>query len=101
MPGATRGFLGRRRQSDARLPPGQYDVGADWPGLTAEPTPPIEPATWSMVVDSRVVSPPTWSRDYAHPAPESHFRRAMHYVNWRSKFDAWCSGVSVDTLLQA
>ena len=36
MPGPTRGFLGRRRTaSDPRLPPGQYDVGGDWPVLTA------------------------------------------------------------------
>src|SRR4051812_35671466 len=32
VPGPTRGFLGRRRTaSDPRLPPGQYDVGGDWP----------------------------------------------------------------------
>ena len=26
----TRGFLGRRREIDPRLPPGQYDVGSDF-----------------------------------------------------------------------
>ena len=36
--GFTRGFEGRRRPPrDERLPPGQYDVGSDWPVLTAEP----------------------------------------------------------------
>ena len=32
----TRGFLGRSKNRDPRLPPGQYDVGSDWPVLTAE-----------------------------------------------------------------
>ena len=32
----TRGFFGRRQDRDPRLPPGQYDVGSDWPVLTAE-----------------------------------------------------------------
>src|SRR3712207_412352 len=39
----TRGFLGRRRDRNPRLPPGQYDVGSDWSLLTAEPTPRIAP----------------------------------------------------------
>ena len=54
MAGSTRGFLGRRRDRDPRLPPGQYDVGSDWPVLTAEPTPRIAPETWSITVDGRV-----------------------------------------------
>ena len=36
----TRGFTGRRQAArDGRLPPGQYDVGRQWPVLTAEVTP--------------------------------------------------------------
>jgi len=31
----TRGFFGRRRERDPRLPPGQYDVGSGWPVLRA------------------------------------------------------------------
>jgi hypothetical protein len=50
MAGPTRGFLGRRRERDPRLPPGQYDAGRDWPVLTAEPTPRISPETWSKVI---------------------------------------------------
>jgi hypothetical protein len=41
----TRGFRGRGPR-DPRLPPGQYDVGSDWPVLTAEATP-------SLKTDSR------------------------------------------------
>ena len=54
MAGPTRGFLGRRRERDPRLPPGQYDAGRDWPVLTAEPTPRISPETWSISVDGHV-----------------------------------------------
>ena len=43
----TRGFVGKRRGQERRLPPGQYDTGASWPVLTAEATPRIEPERWS------------------------------------------------------
>ena len=33
MATVTRGFLGRRREHDPRLPPGQYDTGNEWPVL--------------------------------------------------------------------
>ena len=56
---ATRGFLGRRRSIDPRLPPGQYDTGADWPVLTAEVTPRLDPVSWTMTVDGLVENPST------------------------------------------
>ena len=40
---ATRGFVGQRRERDPRLPPGQYDTGSDFPVLTAEATPRLDP----------------------------------------------------------
>ena len=55
MAGSTRGFFGRARKQDPRLPPGQYDVGSDWPVLTAEVTPRIVPERWSITVDGLVV----------------------------------------------
>ena len=100
MPGPTRGFLGRR-QRDPRLPPGQYDVGADWPVLTAEPTPRVTPETWSITVDGLVEQPTTWNWEQAHQLPGSEYRGPIHCVTTWSKFDTWFSGVSVDTLLEA
>ena len=45
MTGPTRGFFGRAHAArDPRLPPGQYDVGKDWPVLTAEVTPGCAPS---------------------------------------------------------
>jgi DMSO/TMAO reductase YedYZ molybdopterin-dependent catalytic subunit len=101
VPGVTRGFLGRRRDRDPRLPPGQYDVGGDWPVLTAEPAPRIAPETWSITVDGRVESPTTWSWDEAHRLPPSEYRGDIHCVTTWSKFDTRFGGVSVDTLLDA
>ena len=51
----TRGFLGRRpAERDGRLPPGQYDVGDDWPVLTAEVTPRLATDTWTFRVEGAV-----------------------------------------------
>src|SRR4051812_17265423 len=63
MPPPPRGFFGRRHERAPRLPPGQYDVGNDWPVLTAEPTPRIAPETWSITVDGKVANPSTWTWD--------------------------------------
>jgi DMSO/TMAO reductase YedYZ molybdopterin-dependent catalytic subunit len=60
---ATRGFTGRlHRERDPRLPPGQYDVGSDWPVLTAEATPRLDPDRWTMTVDGLVENAHTWSK---------------------------------------
>src|SRR3954447_19141986 len=97
----TRGFFGRRRERDPRLPPGQYDVGNDWPGLTAEPTPRIAPETWSITVDGKVANPTTWTWDQIHELPRSEYHGDIHCVTTWSKFGMSWAGVSVDTLLAA
>jgi DMSO/TMAO reductase YedYZ molybdopterin-dependent catalytic subunit len=83
------------------LPPGQYDVGSDWPVLTAEPTPRVTPETWSITVDGRVERPTTWSWDEAHQLPRSEYRGDIHCVTTWSKFGTWFAGISVDALLDA
>ncbi|SDF47586.1 sulfite oxidase-like oxidoreductase [Klenkia brasiliensis] len=99
MPGPTRGFLGRTRPArDPRLPPGQYDVGADWPVLTAEPTPRISPETWSITVAGHVEAPTTWDWDGVHALPRSEYRGDIHCVTTWSKFDTQFAGVSLDAL---
>lgn len=57
----NRGFGGRRRATRQGLPPGQYDVGQDWPVLTAEVTPHLDTERWTMTVDGLVATPTTWS----------------------------------------
>ncbi|GAA4102827.1 sulfite oxidase-like oxidoreductase [Nocardioides kongjuensis] len=97
----TRGFLGRRRGHEGRLPPGQYDTGAGWPVLTAEATPEVDTARWSLTVDGLVDQPTTWTWDEIHRLPGSSFLGDIHCVTAWSKFDVSFRGVSVDELLAA
>jgi DMSO/TMAO reductase YedYZ molybdopterin-dependent catalytic subunit len=101
----TRGFLGRRRQSerDPRLPPGQYDVGKSWPVLTAEPTARIDPERWSLSIDGLVANPTSWSladlRTLAG-TDEDTYRGDIHCVTTWSKLDTSFTGIRLDTLLE-
>ena len=96
----TRGFT-RRREREDRLPPGQYDVGADWPVLTAEVTPNVDPQRWTISVDGLVARPTTWTWDQAHALPQSEYHGDIHCVTTWSKLGTWFGGVSVDVLLDA
>ena len=101
MATSTRGFFGRaHKERDPRLPPGQYDVGADWPVLTAEVTPRIVPERWSITVDGLVSTPTTWTWAEAHALPASRYEGDIHCVTTWSKLDTTFSGVSVDDLLE-
>jgi DMSO/TMAO reductase YedYZ molybdopterin-dependent catalytic subunit len=97
----TRGFSGRGRTDDGRLPPGQYDTGRSWPVLTAEVTPKLDTATWTFTVDGEVERPTTWTWDEIRALPPSTYEGAIHCVTTWSKFDMTWAGVSVDTLLDA
>src|SRR5882672_6804738 len=95
----TRGFTGRARTADPRLPPGQYDTGRTWPVLTAEATPKLDTASWTFTIDGLVEHPTTWSWDEIHALPQDTYDGAIHCVTTWSKFDMHWEGVSVDTLL--
>ena len=95
----TRGFTGRRGARDPRLPPGQYDAGADWPVLSAEVTPTLSTDTWAFAIDGLVEQPTTWSWDEIHALPESTYSGDIHCVTTWSKLGMTWSGVSIDTLL--
>ena len=96
----TRGFKGRGGQArDTRLPPGQYDIGSDWPVLTAESTPKLLTAEWSFSVGGLVRNPARWTWEEIHALGSSSYRGDIHCVTTWSKFDVSFSGVSVDTLL--
>ena len=97
----TRGFTGRPRVGRPdRLPPGQYDTGADWPTLTAEVTPHLVPDEWTMTVDGLVEHPVTWTWREIHALPGSSYFGDIHCVTTWSKLDTTFTGVSVDTLLE-
>jgi len=100
MSGPTRGFLGRGRAArDPRLPPGQYDTGSDFPVLTAEVTPRLDPDRWTMSIDGSVANPQTWTWEDLHLLPQSQYRGDIHCVTTWSKLDTSFGGVSVDLLL--
>jgi DMSO/TMAO reductase YedYZ molybdopterin-dependent catalytic subunit len=103
----TRGFTGRRRQAerDPRLPPGQYDVGASWPVLTAESTPRVDPERWSLTVDGLVANPTSWSlRELkalaSDPSGRDTYRGDIHCVTTWSKLDTSFTGIALDRLLE-
>jgi len=98
---ATRGFFRRRPEGPAgRLPPGQYDVGGNWPVLTAEATPRIPRESWTLSVDGLVDRPTTWTWDTVQQLPRSSYHGDIHCVTTWSKFDVVFAGVSVDSLLE-
>ena len=96
----TRGFSGRRAR-DPRLPPGQYDVGQDWPVLTAEATPRLSTDNWSFTVEGLVEEKVSWSWAEIMALPRSQFMGDIHCVTTWSKLGVRFRGVSVDTLLAA
>jgi DMSO/TMAO reductase YedYZ molybdopterin-dependent catalytic subunit len=102
MANPTRGFLGRGRAArDPRLPPGQYDVGQDWPVLTAEVTPRPDLSAWTFRVEGLVASPTTWTWEQIQALEPSSYSGDIHCVTTWSKLGVNFSGVSVDTLLDA
>ncbi len=58
----TRGFSGRRRGRDPRLPPGQTLVD-DWPVLSAGRTPRIDTADWAFTITTEDGTVHRWSGD--------------------------------------
>src|SRR5262245_58961004 len=99
MAGFTRGFTGRGRNRDARLPPGQYDTGKQWPTPPAEVTPKLDVATWTFTVEGLVDRPTTWTWDEIHALEPSSYSGDIHCVTTWSKLGVHFGGVSVDTLL--
>jgi len=100
VPGVSRGFIGRGRSEHRdRLPPGQYDVGAGWPVLTAEVLPRLDPERWTMTVDGLVLEGRSWTWQEMHDLPQSEYHGDIHCVTTWSKFDTTFGGVSVDVLL--
>ncbi len=98
----TRGFAGRgHAERNPGLPPGQYDVGSDWPVLTAEPTPSLSTSSWTFAVEGLVNRPVSWTWDEIHALAEATYEGAIHCVTTWSKFGVHFAGVSVDTLLAA
>jgi DMSO/TMAO reductase YedYZ molybdopterin-dependent catalytic subunit len=96
----TRGFTGKSNTSDPskRLPPGQHVV-ANFPVLTAGPTPRINTEGWtfSVKVGPRTVA--TWNWAEFNALPQTKMTRDIHCVTTWSKLNTFWEGVLIDDLL--
>ena len=94
----SRGFQGRRRPSDHRLPPGQYET-TDFPVLSAGPTPRVDKETWQFTVVTETGERHSWSWRELMALPAERPVVDLHCVTKWSKFDMPWQGVSLDLLL--
>ena len=97
----TRGFRGRQRvdaPSD-RVPPGQYAT-ADFPVLSAGPTPRVPLDKWRLTVVTEAGDERSWDWDQFRLLPSESVTVDIHCVTKWTKLDTVWEGVSVDTLLQ-
>ena len=100
MAGFTRGFRGQDRgERDPRLPPGQYDAGAEWPVLNAEVTPTLATESWTFRIDGLVEQPTTWTWEEIHALTPATYDGAIHCVTTWSKLDIPWEGVQLSTVI--
>jgi DMSO/TMAO reductase YedYZ molybdopterin-dependent catalytic subunit len=95
----TRGFQGRGRSTDGRVPPGQH-VTDDFPVLTAGPTEFVDTSEWEMTVtDGMATSKFDW--DGLHELSMETITTDIHCVTHWSKFDTTWRGVPIEVLFDA
>ena len=103
-PPLSRGFRGRRGGADAaaaaRVPPGQH-VTADFPVLSAGPTPRTRPEDWSFALQHGGSLLAKWSWAEFNALPQTRITVDIHCVTKWSKLDTEWEGVTVDALLAA
>lgn len=92
------GFSGRRRAGGQELPPGQYLV-ADFPVLSAGPTPGVDLDSWRLRITTETgqVHAFDWAAFLALPGED--ITADVHCVTKWSRLGTHWRGVSVDTLL--
>ena len=93
------GFLGRRREHDDRVPPGQY-VTHDFPVLTAGPTEVVPTDRWQLTVSDGTTSE-TFDWDSLHALGLQTLTTDIHCVTHWSKLGTSWRGVPVSTLFEA
>jgi DMSO/TMAO reductase YedYZ molybdopterin-dependent catalytic subunit len=94
----SRGFKGRKRPDDGKLPPGQY-LTRDFPVLSAGPTPRIKDGSWQFTIKTETGEVHRWDWAQFTALPAEKITKDIHCVTKWSKFDTNWRGVSLDTLL--
>ncbi|GAA3754206.1 molybdopterin-dependent oxidoreductase [Salinactinospora qingdaonensis] len=94
----SRGFRGRRADSDTHLPPGQY-LTEDFPVLTAGPTPRVDTDTWTFTLTTETGRSQSWTWKDFLALPQEHPHTDIHCVTRWSKLATDWTGVALDTFL--
>ena len=97
---ATRGFTGRRGPPEVqdRVPPGQ-SLTADFPVLSAGPTPHVDTKDWSFTLKVGPKPIKTWNWVEFGALKQTQLVRDIHCVTTWSKLDTSWSGVLIDDIL--
>jgi len=93
---ATRGFQGRARRADDRVPPGQYATD-DFPVLTAGPTIDIPTDEWELTVTDGITSK-TYDWAALQGFEMTQLVTDIHCVTHWTKLDTAWEGVAISTL---
>jgi DMSO/TMAO reductase YedYZ molybdopterin-dependent catalytic subunit len=93
----SRGFGGRRRESNPELPPGQY-LTQDFPVLSAGPTPKIDTAEWTFSVQNESGAVQAWNWEQFHELGLEDIHTDIHCVTRWSKLGTAWRGVSLDKI---
>ena len=94
----SRGFTGRRRPDDDRLPPGQY-LEAGFPVLQTGPTEIVDTATWRFTITSETGEMHGWTWEQFRALPAEKVTTDIHCVTQWTKLDTTWRGVPCDVLL--
>lgn len=94
----SRGFGTRRRESDERLPPGQY-LTEDFPVLSAGPTPRIDTAEWAFDLTGLDGASRRWTWEQLMAMPIEEVTTDIHCVTRWSKLGTRWRGIPLDAVL--
>jgi DMSO/TMAO reductase YedYZ molybdopterin-dependent catalytic subunit len=94
----TRGFTGSGRERDPRLPPGQTLV-ADWPVLSAGPTPDVSTEDWTFSIRTET-GLTKWTWDELLALGVEDVTVDIHCVTHWTKLDMPWRGVSLDAIFE-
>jgi DMSO/TMAO reductase YedYZ molybdopterin-dependent catalytic subunit len=94
----SRGFGGRKRPEDHRLPPGQY-LERGFPILQTGPTEIVNTATWQFTITTEKGSRHSWTWEQFRALPSEEVTTDIHCVTQWTKLDTAWRGVSCDVLL--
>src|SRR3982074_3729525 len=95
----SRGFHGRPRRDDVRLPPGQY-LTEDFPVLSAGPTPRVDRDRWEFTIATESGTRHRWSWPEVLAMPAEEPTVDLHCVTKWSKLATTWLGVPLDAFFE-